>query len=176
MKDTITCPSCNAENPKNRLTCQVCHDPLVVSKWKGGEKPKKVKEETERGTKVESKVDPKTPSPPPSSKIKPIGLITEDFFPPDPITEKQSPKDTDLVIVPKAILTRIPKEAKVLTKRKARRKSHTPIESQYFMLQNGTLIPVQIIQTVRMLKKKAISVQAQALMSLWNRNKGLLAK
>ena len=157
LKDTITCPSCNVENPRGRLTCQVCHDPLT---------PKT--EKTKKGTQAGSKADPKTPPPP----TPPASKITS----PNPFTEKQSPKDTDSIIVPKAILTKVPKEAKAPIKRRTRRKSRTPIESQYFMLQNGTLIPVQIIQTVRTLKKKAISTQAQALMSLWNRNKSLLQK
>lgn len=165
MKDTITCPSCNAENPKNRLTCQVCHDPLVIGKWKGGEKSKKVEKETEKGTKVESKVDPKTPAPPVPKVIPPT-------------IPKQSPRDTDLIIVPKAILAKIPKKnvPKVPIKHRAKRKPRAAIELQYFALEDGILIPVAISLKITSMKKKVMKEGARTLLEFWNRNKSLLAK
>ncbi len=168
MKDTITCPSCNVENPRGRLTCQVCHDPLTPKQKEVKKVKMTIEGEAKKGVTTVKVFDPKTPLPP----SPPTSKVTS----PNPFPEKQTPKDTDSIIVPKAIITKIPKEAKAPVKRRARRKSHTPIESQYFMLQNGTLIPVQIIQTVRKLKKKAIGIQAQGLMSLWNRNKSLITK
>jgi len=160
MKDTITCSECNAENPKSRLTCQICHSPLTVKK-----------EKTEKGTSAGSKVDPKIPAP---SSPSPPSQTSKQSPPAPPLDPFgiSSPSSKD------KLLGKLPKEkvSKTPVKHRARRKSRMVPESQYFILQNGTLIPVQIIQTVRTLKKKVISMQAQALMSLWNRSKDLLAK
>ena len=150
-KDVVTCPACSVENPKNRATCQVCHEPLY-------KKVEKMKEKDEK-----AKVNLKTPPPPP-----PPGV------PPNPFKDKSSaiPLETSK----RPIRTPAEKIAKVPAKRKPRRKSRTVPESQYFILQGQSLLPVEITQHVKVLKKKAVKAEARMVIDLWNRNKGLLAK
>lgn len=152
-KDVVTCPSCEVENPKSRATCQVCHSALYPLKKKEVAKGKGIEEKT--------KVDPKTPLPSP-----PVTSTSLNSF------INQPPKDKTSVIPSKE---KSP-ATKEVRHRKPRRKSRVITESQYFILQGQTLLPVEITQHVKVLKKKAVKAEARMVIDLWNRNKGLLAK
>jgi len=151
-KDVVMCPSCEVENPKSRATCQVCHSPLYPAKKKETEKGKRVDEKT--------KIDPKAPAPPPPmTNLSPINPLSN-----------QPPKSPAIPSKEK-----LP-AAKEVRHRKPRRKSRVVTESQYFILQGQTLLPVEITQHVRVLKKKAVKAEARMVIDLWNHNKSLLAK
>ena len=150
-KDVVTCPSCEVENPKSRATCQVCHEPLY----------KKVEKTKEKNEKTKSNLKTPPPPPPPSA-------------PPNPFKDKSS------AVPPESskgsVRTPTEKTVKVPAKRKPRRKSRVVTESQYFVLQGQTLLPVEITQHIRVLKKKTVKAEARMVVDLWNRNKSLLAK
>ena len=169
-KDVVTCPECSVENPKSRATCLVCHTPLY--KMKETTKGKKVEgtiepKKAEGKVKVESRMPPPTTPPPPPTKLTP-----------DSFTSKQSPKEpiasplnTDPVVESKSRKRRVE-----IQKRKPRRKSHIVLESQYFILQGQNLMPVEITQHVKALKRAMVKDEAGMLVDLWNRNKSLLQK
>ena len=159
MKDTITCSECNAENPKSRLTCQVCHSPLTVKK-----------EKTEKGTSAGSKVDPKIPAP---SSPSPPSQTSKQSPPAPPLDPFgiSSPSSKD------KLLGKLPKEkvSKTPVKHRARRKSRVTSEAQHFMLQGQDLIPISLTMHIRPLKRKMLKGEALMLVDLWNRNKSLLS-
>ena len=58
-------------------------------------------------------------------------------------------------------------------KRKRHKKSKL-VPIQYFALAGKQLIPISISLSMKPMKKKNIEIEGQNLISLWNRNKGLL--
>ena len=160
--DTSKCGACGVENPKGRVTCQVCHEPL---RREGKEKPEIKKDKTELAP---EKMDNKQSKPEPPNPFDDGG---KDIPTPTKKTRKKVPAKKTLKEVP-AEMT--PDAAQPKPKIKRRRRTKSTVEAQYFKLEGDALVPVEIQIRIHSLKKKGIGSAAASLIDLWNRNKSLL--
>ena len=154
-KDAIKCGDCGVENPRSRVTCQVCHAPLYKKADKVIDKPKDVpvikgkEKETPKSGKIQTKMAATNPF---EDSTKPsISTPTKD-------------KDT----------TSTPPINKREVHRKAKRKSKVPINEQYFKLEGDILTPVDIGLKVKALKKNQAKGRGKSLIALWTHNKLLI--
>ncbi len=145
MKEPIKCPACGIDNPRNRLTCQVCGERLIPN-------PTKLRE------KGEKKSPKKGDTPQESIKLKSTEIPTNQT--PSPLTlEVESP--------PPTIKLKRPRKKRAKTT-----KEPTPV---FFVLQNGHLSAVHITWGVmKPIKRKELSVTERNVLSVWNRTKDLI--
>lgn len=144
-EDKVACPECGVENPKSRLTCLVCHEPMRgdARKKKDGEKASKEKD-VSKGKKEPEKKD----------------------------VAKKEPTIAEAAIA--ATKQSKIEPIKPIKHRRTRRKSKSQSAIQYFKMEGDTLIPINIGLKVTALKKKAAKAEAASLIDLWNRNKSLI--
>lgn len=147
---TVKCQVCGEENPSNRVTCKACHIPLL--KDKSEDAPKETPA-------VQKKAKPKTEKTQPAPKTQPAQETKTNV---NPFDDKKKAS--------------APPVAKIVKKRRTRRKSKAPTNEQYFVLQGNILTPVEISLRVKALKKKQAKTEAKMVIDLWNRNKDLISK
>lgn len=147
MKEPIKCPACGIENPRNRLTCEVCGERLIPNPKKLNPVPKVEKKPPKEGN--TSKEDTKT-----KSAEVPVNKV-----PVSPPPEVESP----------------PPVTKQRKSRKKRTKTTKESDPVFFILQGGKLQPVHITWGVmKPIKRKELSVTERNVLSVWNRTKDLI--
>jgi len=150
MKEPIKCPACGIENPRNRLTCEVCGERLIPN-------PKKLNppEKSEKPEKI-----PRKKKDIPSENIKSESADTSS-------TKMISPTPSEVESPPPIIKQR--------KSRKKRAKTVKESDPVFFILRGGKLQPVHITWGVmKPLKRKELSMTERNVLSIWNRTKDLI--
>lgn len=146
MEETKECPSCHVANPVTRVTCQVCHAKLT------GKNP------------MEGAEIPPLEIPVKEKKVrKQRGSRRQ-----RKIRQPQTPKE------PVSEETLLGKDLPDKPARKKRQRKPKSLPMQYFALAGQTLVPIFINLQVKPMKNKDLKLEGRSLLSLWNRNKGLL--
>jgi len=147
MKEPIKCPACGIENPRNRLTCEVCGERLIPNPKKFNPPPKAEKKSLKKSNASKEATETKTTGAP------------ADKVPASPPPEVESP----------------PPITKQRKSRKKRAKTVKESDPVFFILQNGKLQPVHITWGVmKPLKRKELSMTERNVLSIWNRTKDLI--
>ncbi len=148
MKEPIKCPACGIDNPRNRLTCEVCGERLIPN-------PKKLNP-PEKSEKIPPK---KKDTPKEAIKSEPTKEVSTAKIPP-PTSPQGEPSPP------------------ILKQRKSRKKRAKTIKESdpvFFVLQNGHLSAVHITWGVmKPIKRKELSVTERNVLSVWNRTKDLI--
>ena len=180
MDGQTKCPECGIENPASRATCQVCHAPLRKdAKGTATERNKIIIKGTPPEPEAKTDVAPekekggvtgKAGHTPKTTSKNPFGDKKE------PTTEEEpkiNPFQSGIKTGSKTA-TEVAAKSRSIVKRRPRRRTKAPTDTQYFKLENGKLIPVEISLRIRDLKRKQVTTEARALISFWNRNKSLI--
>ena len=163
------CPSCGVENPKSRITCLVCHERMDGSKKEQASPEKDVAPKKEAVKKEPKKVEKMVVT------KEVIGKpIVKNIF-----DDKKEPTIKEAAIAAgkataKAISKAIEESKKEAPIKRRHRKPRIQSAVQYFKLEDGLLIPIEIGLKVKALKKGSAKDQAASLIDLWNRNKSLI--
>ncbi len=181
---TKICPQCEMENPRNRLTCQVCHAPLNA---KEGEKKKAEKKGPDPFTGKESVKDPSPAKDPEPKKRKGKVTVTAPKVVESPpkslsgnsaeVASKPIEKSPERAVEPET--SPAPVASSPRPRKRPRKKVVKAPEAPHFFLldEAGNLRAVLVRLIVsKPIKGKLLTPSERSAVALVNRNKDLLSQ